>query len=162
MKTKKNRAESIRKLLAEGLETPEIAKRVGVSTNYVSQVKWHWQGGKKSNRIKFVKQNAQKLMASRFTVPKLKAENKLVKSIEQARNILLGDMVNSPAHYTKGGIETIDFIEAKGLDGDYHIANAIKYLSRAPHKENYLEDLKKARWYLTRRIEKIEGIKSQG
>lgn len=64
------------------------------------------------------------------------------------------DNVNHPQHYKIGGIETIDFIEAKGLDNHYHLANAIKYISRAPYKNNYTEDLKKAIWYLQREIDK--------
>jgi Protein of unknwon function (DUF3310) len=62
------------------------------------------------------------------------------------------DMVNKPPHYTDGGIEVIDFIEAKGLD--YHLGNVIKYVSRAGKKAGALEDLKKAQWYLTRAIER--------
>lgn len=63
------------------------------------------------------------------------------------------DVVNNPAHYTAGGIETIDFIEAKGLD--YHLGNVVKYVSRAGKKSaDSLEDLKKAQWYLNRAIEK--------
>jgi hypothetical protein len=65
------------------------------------------------------------------------------------------DPVNNPTHYTKGGIETIDFIEAKGLD--YHLGNVIKYITRADHKDNKLEDLRKAQWYLTRAIERAKG-----
>jgi hypothetical protein len=64
------------------------------------------------------------------------------------------DMVNSPTHYKVGGIETIDFIEAKNLG--YHLGNVIKYVSRADHKNARLEDLKKARWYLDRAIERME------
>lgn len=60
------------------------------------------------------------------------------------------DPVNHPSHYCDGGIETIDFIEAKNLP--YHLGNAVKYISRAGKKDNYLEDLKKARWYLDRYI----------
>lgn len=41
----------------------------------------------------------------------------------------MSDMVNHPEHYTDGGIETIDFIEAKKLP--YHLGNAVKYISRA-------------------------------
>lgn len=152
-----SKAAKIRVLLAEGMAVADIAKKLKISAPYVTQVRWHWQGGKKSGRIKFVKQNAQKLMASRFAVPKLD-----VPYGKPVAEKLRPDMVNNPAHYTKGGIETIDFIEAKGLDSDYHIANVIKYLSRASDKGNYLEDLKKAQWYLARRIEKIESIKSQG
>lgn len=62
------------------------------------------------------------------------------------------DMVNHPPHYKAGGIETIDFIEAKELS--YHLGNVVKYVSRADHKGNKLEDLKKAQWYLARAIEK--------
>lgn len=60
------------------------------------------------------------------------------------------DMVNHPSHYKIGGIETIDFIEAKKLD--YNLGNAVKYISRADHKGNRVEDLKKARWYIDRAI----------
>jgi hypothetical protein len=62
----------------------------------------------------------------------------------------LDDLVNHPAHYKVGGIETIDFIEAKKLN--YNIGNVVKYLTRADHKGNKLEDLRKAQWYLTREI----------
>lgn len=61
------------------------------------------------------------------------------------------DTVNHPAHYKVGGIETIDFIEAKNLG--YNLGNVVKYITRADHKGNKLEDLRKAQWYLTRAIE---------
>jgi len=60
------------------------------------------------------------------------------------------DPVNHPAHYKVGGMETIDFIEAKGLT--YHLGNAVKYISRADHKGNRKQDLEKAKWYLERAI----------
>jgi transposase len=60
------------------------------------------------------------------------------------------DPVNHPWHYKVGGIETIDFIEAKGLT--YHLGNAVKYISRADHKGNRKQDLEKAKWYLERAI----------
>lgn len=64
------------------------------------------------------------------------------------------DMVNSPAHYTQGGIETYDFIRAKELS--YELGNVVKYVTRAPYKGNYVEDLKKARWYIDAAIRKFE------
>lgn len=76
-----------------------------------------------------------------------------VVTITVAEPPVAADMVNHPPHYTTGGIETIDFIEAKGLHKHYHLANAIKYISRAPYKGNYLEDLEKATWYLQREIQ---------
>ena len=60
------------------------------------------------------------------------------------------DMVDQPPHYKDGGIETIDFIEAKKLG--FNLGNAVKYISRAGKKNDALEDLKKARWYLNREI----------
>ena len=60
-------------------------------------------------------------------------------------------MVNSPPHYKSGGIETIDFIEAKNLN--YNLGNVVKYITRADLKGNRKEDLKKAMWYLQREID---------
>ena len=66
------------------------------------------------------------------------------------------DMVNHPPHYTAGGIETIDFIEAKRLD--YNLGNVVKYITRADLKGSKIEDLKKARWYLDRAIAKLDNV----
>ena len=65
------------------------------------------------------------------------------------------DPVNHPEHYKVGGIETIDFIEAKGLS--YHLGNVVKYVTRADHKGNRLQDLEKAQWYLSREISRLKG-----
>lgn len=73
------------------------------------------------------------------------------------------DTVNSPSHYNQTKIEAIDIIEdvTAGYQSNvkYHIGNAIKYLIRAPFKNNTVEDLKKAVWYIQRAIEKLEGEK---
>jgi hypothetical protein len=68
----------------------------------------------------------------------------------------MSDAVNHPSHYTDGGIETIDFIEAKKLP--YHLGNAIKYISRAGKKDQNktVEDLRKAVWYIERYIKVLE------
>lgn len=63
------------------------------------------------------------------------------------------DNVNHPAHYKVGGIETIEFIEAKKLG--YNLGNVVKYITRAEHKHDTYEDLCKARWYLNREIAKL-------
>jgi len=63
------------------------------------------------------------------------------------------DAINHPTHYKTGGIETIDFIEAKNLN--YHLGNVVKYITRADHKGDRLENLKKAQWYLNREIENL-------
>jgi len=70
-----------------------------------------------------------------------------------------GEMVNNPLHY--GGAdnpyEAIKVIESWELD--FHLGNTVKYISRAGIKnpEKELEDLKKAAWYLQRRIENLQG-----
>ena len=77
-------------------------------------------------------------------------EAELAYEISKGRN--REDNVNHPSHYKTGGIETIDFIEAKNLN--YHLGNVVKYITRADHKGDRLENLKKAQWYLNREIEK--------
>ena len=64
------------------------------------------------------------------------------------------DMVNSPLHYNKAGIETIDALEAMLVDGfDFYLqGNIVKYLWRFRYK-NGVEDLRKAQWYLNKLIE---------
>ena len=71
------------------------------------------------------------------------------------RENLPQDQVNHPPHYTAGGIETIDFIEAKGLD--YNLGNVVKYITRAEHKGDKIKDLQKAQWYLSRALDKACG-----
>lgn len=59
--------------------------------------------------------------------------------------------INHPQHY-QGKIEVIDFIEDKNLN--FNLGNAIKYIARAGKKDKtkYIEDLKKAIWYLEREL----------
>jgi hypothetical protein len=64
------------------------------------------------------------------------------------------DPVNKPSHYNQGKFEVIEIIEDQKLD--YHLGNVLKYVLRSRYKGKELEDLKKARWYLDRKIEKIE------
>jgi len=63
--------------------------------------------------------------------------------------------INHPKHYTTGKHEPIDVIEEWGLN--FNLGNVIKYIARADRKENKLQDLKKAQWYLNREIVAQEG-----
>jgi hypothetical protein len=66
------------------------------------------------------------------------------------------DPVNSPAHYTVGNIETIDYIQAKLTPEEfkgYLKGNVLKYASRAGHKGNAMEDAGKLAWYANRLAE---------
>jgi len=66
----------------------------------------------------------------------------------------MSDSVNHPAHYTDGKIEVIDFIDDKNLN--FSLGNAVKYICRAGKKDpnKYVEDLKKAIWYINHEIER--------
>jgi len=66
------------------------------------------------------------------------------------------EMINHPDHYNSGKIEVIKFIESLGIDEDFCIGNAIKYISRYKHKGDPVGDLKKAKWYIEYLINKLE------
>ena len=64
------------------------------------------------------------------------------------------DIVNKPPHYTEhpSGIECIQVTEHMG----FNLGNAIKYIWRCDLKQDAIEDLKKAKWYIDREISKRE------
>lgn len=83
-------------------------------------------------------------------------------TVEENSEDAKADPVNSPAHYTSGGIECIDAMQAAFGDEavkDFCLCNAFKYLWRHRSK-NGVEDLKKARWYLNRLITEMEEQKN--
>jgi hypothetical protein len=92
--------------------------------------------------------------AKRGRRPRRQIPSTLAPNAVASMALFADDKVNSPSHYKVGGIETIDFIEAKGLD--YHLGNVVKYVSRAEFKDTKLENLKKAQWYLNRVIANLE------
>lgn len=64
------------------------------------------------------------------------------------------DVINHPPHYkSAAGLESIDVIEAFELG--FHLGNVVKYILRHTKKGSPLQDLKKARWYLDREIERL-------
>lgn len=71
--------------------------------------------------------------------------------------ILTRDKVNHPKHYNShpSGIECITITE----HFNFNIGNAIKYLWRSNFKGAQLEDLRKARWYIDREIQRTKAIK---
>lgn len=59
------------------------------------------------------------------------------------------DMINSPSHYKRGGLEAVDVIHGYGMT--YLLGSATKYVLRCQHKADGMhavQDLKKARWFL--------------
>jgi hypothetical protein len=157
--------DKIRRLLAKGASTAEIAKKLKIKPAYVHTVKWLDKKAKAKQKVQVERSHDPKVV---------EAEKEYLRSIKQAMDTiqkkptkllvqpqykdtalkLLGmkeaDPVNHPPHYKSGGIETIDFIEAKDLN--YRLGNVVKYVSRAGKKGDPLQDLEKAAWYLQREI----------
>lgn len=82
----------------------------------------------------------------------------------QQIEVQIDDPVNHPGHYTKGGIECLDAIRASMTDDgflDFLKGQIIKYVWRYQHKGKPLEDLQKARFYLNRMIDILEGGKDR-
>ena len=63
------------------------------------------------------------------------------------------DPVNHPRHYTEhpSGVECIQITEHM----NFNLGNAIKYIWRADLKKDTVEDLQKARWYITRELKRM-------
>ena len=70
------------------------------------------------------------------------------------------ELVNHPEHYggEESDYEVVKVAEAWGLDKDAYLFNVLKYIARNGKKDDNppLRDLKKALWYLDRRIKVIE------
>lgn len=68
------------------------------------------------------------------------------------------EMVNHPDHYQGNKFEVIDIIEDYNLG--FSLGNTIKYILRSDKKNNQIEDLRKAAWYLNREIERLDTLNS--
>lgn len=93
-----------------------------------------------------------------FNIPCLEIDLKakaIVEKQDEDKPKDSSDAVDHPSYY-QGKIEAIDFIEDKHLN--FNLGNCIKYIARChlKHKDNPVEDLKKARWYLDREIGNME------
>jgi hypothetical protein len=146
MAKKQTKTQRINALLASRpeLTAKEVADKLGVSTNLVYQVKY--QTKRNSDFVSKV-------------YAKVRKPSKIVTAVQEMKTTLDAldkikdkpDLVNHPAHYKAGGVETIDFIEAKDLN--YRLGNVIKYVARAGKKNtDPIQDLEKAAWYLNREI----------
>jgi hypothetical protein len=122
----------------------EVAAALGFFNNQVATIRW------RDKRYGAPKHEYKYRKANKFETNSITSSDKsLVEQLEKS------DPVKHPAHYKVGGIETIDFIEAKQLN--YNLGNVVKYITRAEHKGNQLQDLQKAQWYLAREIERVQA-----
>jgi hypothetical protein len=168
---KLTKSKQIRDYVAANPKTTsaDVAKVIGVTPAYVSTVLWNAK--KKAKVVKKAKKATLTLPKPKWEQLGLFSSDKSLGQLayeagvgmakarmEGQRQIEMfepkADPVNNPAHYTVGGIETIDFIEAKKLG--YNLGNVVKYITRADHKDNKMEDLRKAQWYLAREINSLK------
>jgi len=124
----------------------EVAKKFGVSVASIYQ-------RRNKTRLAATKDDWKTTWVGTSNKSMRQKPSTLVPNAVMSMAVYADDKVNSPSHYKVGGIETIDFIEAKQLD--YHLGNVVKYISRAEFKDTKLENLKKAQWYLNRAVENL-------
>ena len=165
--------DKIRRLLKKGKTAQKIAAQLKIKPNRVYTVKW--LDAKKQKPSKIIKATRITKAELNALLPKPKkprkvriTRKKLLKQLQPGLDALFGleykkqeaptpDIVNNPPHYKSGGIETIDFIEAKDLN--YRLGNVVKYVSRAGRKagSDPVVDLEKAAFYLQREINARKG-----
>ncbi len=91
---------------------------------------------------------------------KVKVVEPKLKFVEEDEEPIVCDPVNHPDHYETGSFECIDVMEevfGKYNLREYCLINAFKYLYRCKRKENTLQDVKKAAWYLNKYIDICEN-----
>lgn len=90
----------------------------------------------------------------------LTIHDKLEESKHLKRDVVAtgDDAVNHPEHYHPGTYEAINVIEAWNLG--FCLGNAVKYISRAGHKGDVVQDLEKAIWYIRREIKNRITVRS--
>jgi len=140
---KVSKIEAVKNLMDKNpsMTAPEISKKLGIKIGYVYTM---------MSKVRRLKPKSKPLkLTPLFEAVTL--GRGIVNDISLGRGTV--DNINHPPHYTTGGMETIDFIEAKKLD--YHLGNVVKYITRADHKGSKLENLKKAQWYLNRAVDNL-------
>ena len=159
--SKTNRMLQVRKMLDVNpkIKTAEVVAKLGIAKSYayvlMSKARKMNKESKPQGKLLYRLTGTQAIMAQKMGIPiedYAMAEGEVVGIAPDPVKFepVKADPVNHPSHYTAGGIETIDFIEAKRLG--YNLGNVVKYITRSDHKGNKLEDLRKAQWYLTREI----------
>jgi succinate dehydrogenase/fumarate reductase flavoprotein subunit len=157
MKAKKvNKIDLVRNLLSANpkIKTAEVMEKLRTSKTYTYVLmskarKLNKEESAPRGKLLYRLTGSQAIFAEKVGIP--------IEDYAKLHGEVVGvhpDPVNHPAHYTAGGIETIDFIEAKRLG--YNLGNVVKYITRSGHKGNQLEDLRKAQWYLTREINSMK------
>ena len=72
---------------------------------------------------------------------------------------LKNDVIHKPKHYCFSKFEPKDVIREWGLN--FNLGSAVKYIARAGRKDDIIQDLKKAREFLTFEIEALEAERKE-
>ena len=158
MKHSESKSAQVRKMVAENpnMSAKEVATQTGIPIatvyNAMSKARKKATKPKKMGRPKKAVLT-QNLSDMTWKITQGRGRPRMQTVGVFTSNKSFKDLVNHPAHYKVGGIETIDFIEAKKLS--YNLGNVVKYITRAEHKGNTKEDLLKAQWYLNRELKNL-------
>jgi len=111
---------------------------------YTGQVKLSWEGAD----------------VSAVNPPPEEADSEFISHLVRVLRQPPVDAVNHPPHYNQSRFEVIEVL----MDWFPHeplLWNTVKYLARAKYKENYLQDLQKALWYLSRAVQEAQARETQ-
>jgi hypothetical protein len=168
-RVKQIRASKVREfiLLNPDISAQFIADKFSVPLQSIYNIRYHLkkklaEKGQELKRSANVDEQVTQVKATRieqllneWSPPKIPTTPEPVVMVVQP------DPVNHPAHYTHGGIETIDFIQAKLTPEEfrgYLKGNILKYGSRIGHKDNDMQDAGKLAWY-TNKLRSILATK---
>jgi hypothetical protein len=114
---------------------------------------FHWLKRKPPEPLIFHETMAQKTGEGPIDIPDAEEQSEL----ENRMDAVLTGEVDHPSYYNRGQIEVIDAIEDWQLG--FHLGSAVKYIARAGHKDprTIITDLRKAVWYINRKIDQLEG-----
>lgn len=164
-KSKTNKSALIRELHDKGKTIKEIVARVKCSESLARVVISNYKNKtskKKPSKIveasQITKAELDALLPKpqeQITVNFARRKDGAIIDLDRGGEVISApDLVNKPPHYTTGGVDFLDFAEAKNLTENAYLFNVVKYVTRCGKKEGVdpVQDLQKARFYLDREI----------
>jgi hypothetical protein len=154
-----NVSEKIREGLVANPALPitKLAKKLRVKPSYIYQIKWQMKqkrkklNGSKTNGHDISELSSLPTIGSARTSTEHERDSLVTLESKQSHD----DTPLYSAPYLKGGIDTLDFIEAKSLS--YGLGRAVKYITKAEH-EGAVKNLTIAKFYIDREIAKFQEI----
>jgi hypothetical protein len=168
---KQVRASKVREFILMNPDTPaqEVADKFGASLQTVYNLRYYLKK-KLAQKGQVLKKSVRPAKLTTEQIRRKHVDKLLEEWTNKPKTVVAEplpitfvepDPVNHPAHYTHGGIETIDFIQAKLTPEEfrgYLKGNILKYGSRIGHKDNDMQDAGKLAWY-TNKLRTVLGTK---